>query len=141
MLTVKVSGLRDLEKAMMELKPAAAKAVTRRVAKKALQPIADKARTLAPEDDGNLKAAISVSTRVRKGISKPAPVNVFVGVATSEGRVGVNQEYGNEDHGAQPFMRPAWEGGKLKVLSDFKDGMTVEVEKSVQRARRKAAKP
>lgn len=111
------------------------------MAKKALQPIADKARTLAPEDDGNLKAAISVSTRVRKGISKPAPVNVFVGVATSEGRVGVNQEYGNEDHGAQPFMRPAWEGGKLKVLSDFKDGMTVEVEKSVQRARRKAAKP
>jgi HK97 gp10 family phage protein len=140
-LTVKVDGLRQIEKAMMELKPAAAKAVTRRVAKKALQPIADKAKSLAPEDEGNLRDAISVSTKARKGMQKPDAVNVFVGVATSEGRVAVNQEYGNEDHAAQPFMRPAWEGGKMKVLSDFKDGMTVEVGKSVQRARRKAAKP
>ncbi|MGB6230836.1 MAG: HK97-gp10 family putative phage morphogenesis protein [Litorimonas sp.] len=139
-ITVKVEGLKDLESALFGLKTATAKGVGRRTLKKAGAPLADKMRALAPEAQGDLKDAIGVSTKTRRDMRRVDPVEVHVGVATSEGRVAVNQEFGNEDHPAQPFARPAWQGMKMAVLDDIKDTLAVEVAKSVARAERKAAR-
>ena len=140
MLTVKFQGAKELEKAMMELKTATAKRVARKVLKNALEPVRDRAETLAPEAEGDLAASISISSKARRRRQQQGRVEVYVGVPTSQGQVGSNQEYGNVNHAAQPFMRPAWQPLRFKVLDDVGANMMVEVKKSAARARKRAMK-
>lgn len=140
MLTVKFQGARELEKAMMELKTATAKRVARKVLKNALEPVRDRAEALAPEAEGDLAASISISSKARRRRQQQGRVEVYVGVPTSQGQVGSNQEYGNINHAAQPFMRPAWQPLRFKVLDDVGTNMMIEVKKSAARARKRAMK-
>lgn len=144
-----LSGGADLEKALFELKSATAKSVTRRVLKKAAEPVAERGAELAPERSGALKESITVSTKLtrnqRREAGAPAPDEARVHVGPSYdlgagGRHGHLQEFGTVKMAAQPFMRPAWEETKDKVLADVEEGMSVEVAKSAARARRRAAK-
>lgn len=125
----------------MDLKATTAKGVGRRVLKKAAEPVRAKAEQLAPKESGDLAAAISISTKARKRKVPPGTVEVYIGVSTDEGQVATQQEFGNEDHAAQPFLRPAWIPLRFQVLNSIGDGLMVETNKSVARARRKAAKP
>ena len=139
MLTVKFEGGKELEKALLELKTATAKNVTRRSGKKALEPVAAKARHLAPKENLDLERSISVSTKATHK-PKKSDVEIFVGVAKEESKVGIQQEFGNIHHPAQPFMRPAWQALRFQVLNDLRTTLTIEVDKAAQRARRKAAR-
>ena len=144
-MTVKFEGGKELEKALMELKNTTAKATVRRAGKKALIPLRDKAIALAPYNsasgaDGHVKDEIHISTKAAKGTRKKSQVEVYCGVATSQGHVGSLQEFGTAHHGPQPFMRPAWDGLKMTVLTRFRDEMWTEVRKSAERQRRKAKK-
>lgn len=67
-ISVKVSGLKELDKALAELPKAAAKSTLLRVAKKAAQPIADAAEALAPVDTGELKGSIIVTARAKNTV-------------------------------------------------------------------------
>ncbi len=69
-VSVKVSGFRELEKALSLLPKAAAKSTLVRVAKKAGQPIADLASGLAPKLTGELSSSIRVGTRVANSVGK-----------------------------------------------------------------------
>lgn len=140
MLSIKLEGARDLERVLLGLKTATAKRVSRKVMKDVLEPVREKAERLAPTDEHDLEKAISISTRARKHRAPPGTVEVYMGVEKEQGRVGANQEFGNVNHAAQPFMRPAWNPMRYQVLDDLGGRLMIEVEKSARRAARRAAK-
>lgn len=144
---VKVHGLRQLEKALGALPKSTGKAVLRRVLKKAAQPVADAAEATAPREQGYLAGSIGVSTKLtRRQRSQhrkmfrndKASVEMFVGAGGLP--QAHNQEFGNDHHGPQPFMRPAWDGHKMQVLARIKDDLGDEIAKAAARMAKKAAK-
>jgi len=147
-VTVKLEGFAELEAAMEELSKAAGRGVLRRAGLKALKPIAEAAAAKAPRGaSGELAAGISVGTKLskrQKGIHKKtvrddkSSIEVFAGAAADP--AAHNQEFGNENHGPQPFMRPAWDAGKNKVLDDLKTELASEIDKAAKRAARKRAR-
>jgi HK97 gp10 family phage protein len=141
--TVKVEGLRELEKALKELPRATAANVMKRVLVQAGTPVADHAESLAPVRTGKLQKAIGIGgklTRRQKATSpKQSKVEVYIGVGRSLPQ-GVFQEFGTVKNGPQPFMRPAWDGGKMEVLAKIKALTWAEIEKAAARLARKNAR-
>lgn len=138
---VKVEGLRELDRALAELPKSTAKAVTRQVLKDAGEPIARAARQGAPRHDMHLYESIDVSTRLsrrQRGLHReensPAFQEMFVG---TNNPAGVQQEFGNHRHGAQPFMRPAWDAHKMSTIKLIADGLWVSIQKAAQRLAKK----
>jgi HK97 gp10 family phage protein len=141
---VEVEGLAELQTALRELPDATARNVLRRVAKQALEPIAARARTLAPVDRGNLVQSITVSNRLTRRQRSQAQTADPNDVVMYVGAGGLAQahmmEFGTQDVAAQPYMRPAWDEGKERVLTSIKELLWAEIEKAAKRAERKAAK-
>ena len=48
------------------------------------------------------------------------------------------QEFGTYKEPAQPYMRPAWDAGKVRVLNDLKASLGAEIDRAAVRAARKA---
>lgn len=139
--TVKVAGLRELDRALGALPQSTAKAVLRQVLKDAGEPIARAARQGAPRHDMHLYESIDVSTRLnrrQRGLhrdeNKPTFQEMFVG---TNNPAGVQQEFGNHRHGAQPFMRPAWDAQKMNTIKLISDGLWVSIEKAAKRLAKK----
>lgn len=117
-----------------------AKAVGRRVLKKAGEPIAEKARGLAPNDPAtggdDLKSSIVVSTKLNKRQArqrrKEGDAQVYMYVGTND-PAGVQQEFGNVNHGPQSFMRPAWATGRHEALKIITKEIWVEIKKAAAR--------
>jgi HK97 gp10 family phage protein len=63
--TVRLEGFRELEAELAKLSKAAGKGALRRAGIKAMAPMAEIARTLAPVDEGNLQASIMVSAKAK----------------------------------------------------------------------------
>lgn len=139
----KIEGLKELEKNLMGLKRATAKNVARKVLKEAGEPVAAAARRNTPIEEGHLRESIDVGTKLTRRQAAlhrkmaPEAVEVFVG---PNDPAGVQQEFGNERHSAQPFMRPAWDGTKDEALKIITHRLGVEIDKAAERAARKAAK-
>lgn len=142
---VKVDGLREVKAALRELPKATGKNVLRRVLIRRAEPVAERARQLAPVDTGQLRDSIVVSTKLgkrqRRGHSKQDrdDVDVFVGPGPA-GFYGWMQEFGTARVAARPFMRPAWDAEKAGVLSGIADDLRKEIEKAAARLARKAAR-
>lgn len=145
MINVRLIGAKQLENALLELTTATAKNVGRRSLRRAGQPLADTMNAYAPEggtsQDGPLNESYTVSTKLNKSQAKLARkegrAEVFMYVGTAD-TAGVQQEFGNVNHGAQPHARPAWDSRKEKVLTDVLRSTEEEVTKAAARARRKA---
>ena len=148
---VTITGLKELEAALSQLPKATGKNVLRRVLRSRAQPIADAASGMAPDDPGtggnDLRSSISVGTKLSKrqaSLHKKmfrddrASVEMFVGAGPLP--QATQQEFGNVIHGPQPFMRPAWEGGKDAVLEGIKDDLADEIDKAAKRLAKKAAR-
>jgi HK97 gp10 family phage protein len=143
-IKVHVEGLAEAQAALRQLPDSTAKAVLRRVGRKRLEPVANKARELVPVGLGELRDSIAVSTRLTRrqrgkhtkdGIDD---VEVFAGAgAHPQAHL---QEFGTEHHGPQPFMRPAWDSEKDGVLAGIKQDLWEEIEKAAARLARKAAR-
>ena len=137
-MTVKVEGLREVEKAFAEIGKAASKRVAQNALKQGGEILAKRMRQLAPRDEGNLIESIDVSTRLtraqRQKHEKRAPVEMFVG---PNNPAAVPQEFGTFKEPPQPFARPAWDETQGEVLKRISDELMVGVDKAVQRARRK----
>jgi hypothetical protein len=150
--TVTIEGLREVDAALGDLGKATGRNVLRRVAVSRLQPMAEEAKRLAPDDPatgGNdLKNSIAVSTRLGKRQGKinrksKSEAEAHMGPAGPGGNVppqGVQQEFGNQNHGPQPFMRPTWDGGKDALLEGIKDDLWAEIERAAARQAKKAAR-
>ena len=146
-VTMKIEGLREMDAALGELSKAVARNTLIRVGKAALEPMAEVARSLAPDDPetgGNdLKASIVVGTKLtsrQKRLAKKEPkdfATVHMGTADP---AGIQQEFGNVNHGPQSFMRPAFAQEAQPTIDRVAKGLKPEIDKSVQRARARALK-
>jgi HK97 gp10 family phage protein len=150
MATVKIAGLKELERELEKLSKAAGKSVLRRSLKKAATPMKDLMQDLAPRGDtasDDLADSIAIGSKLSKrqaGLHRKmfrddrAAVEMFVGPGPDP--AAWNQEFGNVNHGAQPFARPAWDQEAQPTLDRLARHLWDEFEKSLQRAARKAAK-
>jgi HK97 gp10 family phage protein len=143
-IRVHVEGLAEVQTALRQLPDATAKAVLRRVGRKRLAPVAERARELTPVGQGELRDSITVSTRLtRRQRGKHRKdgqddVEVFAGAGPHP--QAHLQEFGTEHHGPQPFMRPAWDAEKEGVLAGIGQDLWSEIEIAAARLARKAAK-
>lgn len=152
-VTSRVDGLADLDRALGELTKSTARNTLRRVGIKALQPMAEEARHLAPDDpstsDQDLKSSIGVGTRlnprqtrlarraIRTGGAEKHFAEVYMG---TNDPAGIQQEFGNVNHGPQAFMRPAFDQEARGAVDIVAQELGGEIEKAAQRAARRAAK-
>ncbi|MVA47330.1 hypothetical protein GOZ83_19945 [Agrobacterium vitis] len=139
--TFKVEGLKELEAALSEMKASTGKRITTKVLRDAGQPIADAAAAKAPILTMTLYENIGVGTKLTKRqgalFQKQSPVEVYVGASDP---AGVQVEFGNDQQAAEPFLRPAWDSGKDRALDKIISGLWTSINKSAQRAARRAAK-
>lgn len=150
--TVRLEGFAELEMALQELgREVTQKASLRRAARKALEPTAAIARSLAPDDPAtgqpDLASSIKVATRLsrrqqaqhrRMFRDDRAAVEVFMGPGPDP--AAWNQEFGNRNHPAQPFMRPAWDQDQGAILDRLKAEIWVDIQKVVARQQRRNAR-
>lgn len=151
--TMHIEGLSELDATLGALaaeygKPAG-KAVLRRVGTKALQPMAETARRLAPDDPAtpnpDLESSIAVGTKLTARQSRlarkeqgKALVTVYMGTSDP---AGIQQEFGNVNHGPQPFMRPAFDQHAEEAIGIVAKELGPEIERTgVRLAKRRAAK-
>lgn len=69
-VSVEVKGLKELDAALANLPASIGKAAMRRALVKAGEPIAQRAREMAPVDDGQLRDSITVSARLKNPAGK-----------------------------------------------------------------------
>ena len=149
--TVRVDGLKELDRALAELPRATGKNVLRRMLRKAAQPIADDMRAKAPDDPGtggnDLRSSIGVGSRLGKRQAKlhrkmfksdKASVEVFAGAGVIPHAH--LQEFGTVNHGPQPFARPAWDSNKGRALETIRNDLGDEIAKAAKRLAKKRAK-
>lgn len=147
-VTVRLEGFRELERALNELPKSTGRAVLRRVAKGALQPMADRAKGLAPVDDGQLSESIMVSERRTRRVARINRFDKNTGLEMAMGPVsggGVLNyatfaEFGTNDTRARPFMRPAWDSGKDDALDYIKASLGNKIERAAKRLAKKNAR-
>lgn len=146
-MQIKLEGFAALDKALEELSTAAGKGVLRRSLKKAAEPMAALAESLAPRGPtGNLATSVNYGTKLTKRQAKLHRKMFRDDKASVEGFVGPNdpaavpQEFGTDKHGPQPFMRPTFDQDHGPFLDRLGAEMATEVEKSVKRARARTAK-
>lgn len=145
---MRVDGLSEVAKGLDQFTKATARGVLRRVGRDALEPMADAARSLAPDDpetpDPDLGSSITVGTRLNKRQASMAKrdegkafVTVYMG---TNDPAGVQQEFGNENHGPQPFMRPAFDQHAQGTIKRVAEGLGDEITKTAKRVAARAAK-
>lgn len=154
-MSVRVEGLKELDKALKDMATSTAKRTAKRAMATALEPVAAAARELAPRDTGRLAESIAVSDKLTKrqrtlarGSEGRDMVTMNVG---AHGRVAHLVEFGtgprHKKNGAfvgvmppQPFMRPAWDQNMQGVLDSLAASLSAEIAKTVARAERRAAR-
>lgn len=152
-IKMKIEGAGDIERALAELARGTAKGVMRRAMKKALQPVKEGAEYSAFE----IAITSKLSPRQRgeaKGDRGRAKVSLYVGPVESDGShaphahliefgTGPRRHASGKYVGAvmaDPFMRPAWDANRERMLQILRKEVWAEIEKAVERAARKAAK-
>ena len=143
-MKISIEGAKELEKQLKNLTKATARNQTRKALKTAAEPLAKAAQANAPRDDGDLQSSITVGTKLNKAQAKlhrkakeKDAVEVFVG---SNERHAHLVEFGTEKMSPQPFMRPAWDSQQDQVLKDIGKELWANVNKSLARGAKKAAK-
>lgn len=131
-LTVKVSGLRELEIALNAIDLDLREKTLKKAGKEALEPVAERARVGAPRDTGGLRDTIKVTATTNvKRLAKMSKkrgtamiASVYAGRTRvkpgSSGHQALQVEYGTSKSGAQPFMRPAINGKQKVVFMHFR---------------------
>lgn len=138
---MKLTGAIELKRALASIEKTATKrTIARNALKKGGEPIADTARRLAPFERGALRQSIGVGTKLtrrqRKAHWKKDPIEVFVGAGGLS--QATQQEFGNVNHPAQPFMRPAWDSQKHNALARIENSLEDGIMKAIKRQTRRA---
>jgi HK97 gp10 family phage protein len=158
LLQFELKGVQGLEQALRDLgQDRLIKATMKRALMEVAQPAAADARALAAKATGQMARKIAVSTtlsrRQRRGRGRGArngqEAVVYIGAGPRGPAVLVEFGTGPRRHKngksvgaspAQPFMRPAWEAHKHKILNDFADALWRQVARSADRLGRRQKK-
>lgn len=141
-MTMKFEGGKALDAAMSQFDERKRRAIGRKALDEAGQIMAKSMREKAPVEEGGLRESIDVGGVLARGPKKAHPKKAeqerYVG--PSNHPKAVQQEFGNENHAAQPFARPAMDETKDAVLKRISDELWVGIEKAANAAARKAEK-
>jgi len=154
MAQFRIEGLKELDRALGELPRATGKNVLRRVARKALEPIIADAKTKVHEASGDTKDSLAVSTKLshrQKALhkamftSEKSSIEMFAGAGPHLFvPQAIWEEFGVKRRGKtfspHPFLRPAWDGGKMPALNFVKRDLAAEIQKAAARVARKKAR-
>lgn len=141
-VTVRVEGLDALDAALGQFTPSKRRAIGRVAIDNGGQIFAKAARALAPKDSGGLAESIDVSGTLsssqKSEHTKFAEQERFVGPdSRPQGHL---REFGGDGNAPHPFMRPAWDQTRDKVLDRIGDELWVGIDRAVAAAARKAAR-
>ena len=147
--SLRLEGFRELEQELAKLgSHTTRRASARRALRKAAQPMADLAQSMAPRGDTQtLAPSITVGTKLSKrqqGLHRKmfrndrAAVEMFVGAGPLSSAH--TQEFGTIHHAPQSFMRPAWDQEQGPILDRLKAELWADISKAVARAERRAAR-
>lgn len=147
-MKVKLTGFRELERALAEELPkATARNVLRRTAIGAMDRLKSRAQQLAPVGDGTLRDSITTKqakAKRSKGsvkFDRSSGVEVLTGpTGREEGGYAAFQEFGTVNMPANPYMRPAADAEGQAVVEQVRDELAAQIEKAKERIARKAAK-
>jgi len=151
---MELKGAKELEAALLELPKRVRKAAIRRALLKAAAPIAADAKGRVRVRQGDLQRRIQVATTLSRrqrrsrgaGVQKGV-VEVFLGAGPSreahlvEFGTGQRRHKDGSSTGAArafPFMRPAWEAGKMRALEEFGRMLWLEIEAAAKRVAARA---
>ena len=150
---VKLSGFKELNRDLNELPRAAHGGALRRAGTKAMQPMADIAARLAPNDPktvapDDLATSITLSSKAKagrgglEGIEKGTRANIHMGPAASLPRYprALLMEFGSFKDKPQPYLRPAFEQDGSTVIARLAPLLRAEIDKVVARMARSAAR-
>lgn len=153
---VQLIGFRELEAELARLPKATGKNVLRRVAKGALQPMAETAAAKAPKRTGELAYSIVVSEKRTKRAKKStaqfvggkfrASASTGIAMAMGPSKAGgvlsyaTFDEFGTVDTPAFAYMRGAWDAGAVQALEYVKDNLWAAIQKASAKVAAKLAK-
>lgn len=145
-----------LEQMEKDFGPKDSKAILRKTMRKAMQPVLQTAKILAPVDSGALVASLQIEARKptrkdRRSKYVSASDVAIAQVTTAPGRKlskkgipsdarAVANEFGTAKMPGKPFMRPALESQSAGVISLLGDNLKQELERYKARQARRAAK-
>lgn len=151
--SMRMTGARELDRVLSSLKATTARGITRRAMAQALEPVAETARGLVPRDSGKLADSIGVGSKLVKNQARAARTSrdvqsMYVGPRSSmahlvEFGTGPRFQKNGKFVGVmppQPFMRPAWDAKREEVLARLTDDIREEIDKTLARMARRAAK-
>lgn len=156
LLQFELKGAKELEKALRDLgQDRLIKATMSRALLDAGKPTADKARARAEalfHGTGLMARKIAISTtlsrRQRRGRGRSGPTEAHVYIGASPSGPAILAEFGTGQRRhkngksvgampARPFMRPAWEEDKHRILDDYAAALWRQIEKSATRLGRR----
>ena len=142
---MKITGIKELKRAMDKLPDELKKGAERRVLGAGAKPIVKAARSKVPKQSGLLRKSIGQKVKKTKG-----EYSARIGPRTNMGgmvvRDGVSRfsdpnkyshlvEYGTSHSAPQPFIRPAVESAKSEVVSAMAVGLDKHLTSAVRRIR------
>lgn len=149
--TFRVDGLSELNSTLSTMSKGLARGALTRIAVNALDEVfVPVARSLAPDDpttpDPDLESSVvagpasKLNTRQKRLNKKRDDRSFGEGFAGTNDPAGVQTEFGNVNHGPQPWMRPAWQQTQKPLLDHVAKNAWPEVEKTAARAAKRKAK-
>lgn len=146
-MKVELKGFREMDAALEEFRKPTGQNILKRAGLAAFQPMAGVMEAKAPRLSGDLEKAVGVGTRRPKGAKKHfsdrSTVEIYAGVKVVGSGMppqATQQEFGNENHGPQPYVRPGWDEEKMPTLGRVAQSLGGEIDKARARAQRKALK-
>jgi hypothetical protein len=141
-VSFKMDGLRQIEEALGDLSASAGKGVLRRAGRIGLEPFDKAWRARAPRLSGALAEGGGVGSKLtrsqRTEHTRESSVEVHAGPGPHP--QAIQQEFGNRNHPAEPFARPALDETRDEILSATAAALGDEMAKAQARAARKAAR-
>lgn len=143
----KVDGLKDLDRAFIELAEEIGPKKVRTPARKAmhdvLKPMADEAKGRVRVDQGHLQRSIKVGGTLNRSQKKlhEKQSDIEVHMGPSGLTQAITEEFGAVDQAPHPYIRPTWEANKdgaLDKLQDFLWGRIEATRKRVAKLKAKA---
>jgi HK97 gp10 family phage protein len=139
----RLHGLEGLDNALKQLPKSTGKSALRTELKNAAKPVEKDAESRAPRGPtGNLIESITIKTVLKKsqkrGRAKAGDVEVYVGATTPKGAHAHLIEFGTFKMAAQPFLRPAFDSNKEKVLENFSEGIWERLAKAARKLAKQA---
>lgn len=121
-MRAKLEGVEGLNKALRNLEQAVSKKARDAALVFAAEQVAERMRQLVPVLSGDLRDSITV------GIGKD---DVRIGPAGQHAFRAHFTEFGTVHHGAQPFIRPAFDGEQANVTKVISKRMQASISRSI----------